>query len=231
MSPKSSTDHTGRSPAKTRTHPRTPWDLRRGQRTRPAGKGEARNTLRTLSQLREWAHRDSNPEPRDYESPALTIELWARGAHDTRASAGGKGGAWSENEWCPRSKPRVLEHSSIRDNTKPRVFEYSSRSMIPIFPLGHDSVATGCHRPRTPKPMKSMRSHEILDTQPIEGGVPFSSNGLRECLEIGSEAIAWGQPSEQPESDSLRRGKGMGMFIYRGGAGGRLRRRLRPRCS
>jgi len=22
-----------------------------------------------------WAHWDSNPEPRDYESPALTIEL------------------------------------------------------------------------------------------------------------------------------------------------------------
>jgi len=25
-----------------------------------------------------WAHRDSNPEPRDYESLALTVELWAR---------------------------------------------------------------------------------------------------------------------------------------------------------
>jgi hypothetical protein len=25
-----------------------------------------------------WAHQDSNLEPRDYESPALTIELWAR---------------------------------------------------------------------------------------------------------------------------------------------------------
>jgi hypothetical protein len=25
-----------------------------------------------------WAHRDSNPGPRDYESPALTAELWAR---------------------------------------------------------------------------------------------------------------------------------------------------------
>ncbi len=25
-----------------------------------------------------WAHRDLNPEPADYESDALTIELWAR---------------------------------------------------------------------------------------------------------------------------------------------------------
>jgi len=66
-------------------------------------------------------------------------------------------------------------------------------------------------------------ANEILDTQPVEGGVPFSSNGLRECLQIGSEAIDWGQPSEQPESGNLRRGKGMGMFIYRGGAGGRRR--------
>ncbi|MCH7802045.1 MAG: molybdopterin-dependent oxidoreductase, partial [Chloroflexi bacterium] len=70
-------------------------------------------------------------------------------------------------------------------------------------------------------------ANEILDTQPVEGGVPFSSNGLRECLQIGAEAISWGQPSEQPESGNLRRGKGMGMFIYRGGAGGRSIARMR----
>jgi xanthine dehydrogenase molybdenum-binding subunit len=70
-------------------------------------------------------------------------------------------------------------------------------------------------------------ANQILDTQPVEGGVPFSSNGLRECLEIGSEAIGWGQPSEQPEAGNLHRGKGMGMFIYRGGAGGRSIARMR----
>ncbi|HCH09288.1 MAG TPA: hypothetical protein DEW32_08850, partial [Dehalococcoidia bacterium] len=70
-------------------------------------------------------------------------------------------------------------------------------------------------------------ANEVLDTQPVEGGVPFSSNGLRECLQIGSEAIDWGQPSERPESGNLRRGKGMGMFIYRGGAGGRSIARMR----
>jgi len=70
-------------------------------------------------------------------------------------------------------------------------------------------------------------ANEVLDTQPVEGGVPFSSNGLRECLQRGSEAIDWGQPSERPESVNLRRGKGMGMFIYRGGAGGRSIARMR----
>lgn len=70
-------------------------------------------------------------------------------------------------------------------------------------------------------------ANEILDTQPVEGGVPFSSNGLRECLQIGAEAIGWGQPSEQSESGNLRRGKGMSMFIYRGGAGGRSIARMR----
>ena len=70
-------------------------------------------------------------------------------------------------------------------------------------------------------------ANEVLDTQPVEGGVPFSSNGLKECLQIGSEAIDWGQLSEQPESGNLRRGKGMGMFIYRGGAGGRSIARMR----
>src|SRR5690348_7421258 len=33
-----------------------------------------------------WAHWDSNPEPRDYESLALTVELWAR-TFIVRASA------------------------------------------------------------------------------------------------------------------------------------------------
>ena len=29
-----------------------------------------------------WAHQDSNLGPRDYESPALTAELWARRGHE-----------------------------------------------------------------------------------------------------------------------------------------------------
>ena len=35
-----------------------------------------RNPSKILNQSK-WAHRDSNPEPTDYESAALTVELWA----------------------------------------------------------------------------------------------------------------------------------------------------------
>ena len=34
-------------------------------------------------------------------------------------------------------------------------------------------------------------ANEIIDTQPLEGGIPFSSNGLRECIERGAEAFGW----------------------------------------
>lgn len=62
---------------------------------------------------------------------------------------------------------------------------------------------------------------EIIDTQPIEGGIPFSSNGLRQCLDLGSEAIGWNDRHQRnaDKSGSRRRGVGMGMFIYRGGPG------------
>jgi CO/xanthine dehydrogenase Mo-binding subunit len=68
--------------------------------------------------------------------------------------------------------------------------------------------------------------NEIMDTQPVEGGVPFSSNGLRECIEKGAEAFGW--DVELPKTDGpIRRGKGMAIFIYRGGAGGRSIARMR----
>ena len=67
---------------------------------------------------------------------------------------------------------------------------------------------------------------EIIDTQPLEGGIPFSSNGLRECIERGAEAFGWNEP--QPVSEGhLKRGRGMAMFIYRGGPGGRSLARMR----
>jgi CO/xanthine dehydrogenase Mo-binding subunit len=60
---------------------------------------------------------------------------------------------------------------------------------------------------------------QIVDSQPIEGGIPFSSYGLEECLTRGAEAFGWDQPLEQPADSSKRRGKGMSMMIYRGGPG------------
>ncbi len=32
---------------------------------------------------------------------------------------------------------------------------------------------------------------QIIDSQPVEGGIPFSSNGLEQCLLLGAEAFGW----------------------------------------
>ena len=75
---------------------------------------------------------------------------------------------------------------------------------------------------------------QVIDSQPLEGGIPFSSNGLRQCLELGAEAFGWREypnvpsPSggglgwgRSPEADNpaLKRGRGMSIMIYRGGPG------------
>ncbi len=60
----------------------------------------------------------------------------------------------------------------------------------------------------------------VIDSQPLEGGIPFSSNGLQQCLERGSEAFGWRDyRPEQPADPALKRGRGMSMMIYRGGPG------------
>ena len=66
--------------------------------------------------------------------------------------------------------------------------------------------------------------NEIVETQPSEGGIPFSSNGLSECLTLGAEKIGWDQPVNgigESSSKSIKRGRGMSMFLYRGGPGGK----------
>ena len=77
---------------------------------------------------------------------------------------------------------------------------------------------------------------QIVDTQPVEGGIPFSSNGLEQCLRLGAEAFGWSfSPLAQPPdasngvsdgggerregSVSKKRGQGLSMLIYRGGPG------------
>ncbi len=71
--------------------------------------------------------------------------------------------------------------------------------------------------------------NEVMDTQPVEGGVPFSSNGLHECLVRGAEAIGWRErrPTHADADNPLKIGFGMAMFVYRGGPGGRSSVRLR----
>lgn len=61
----------------------------------------------------------------------------------------------------------------------------------------------------------------LLPDEPVEGGVSFSSNGLRECLLAGAEQIDWRQ-RRQPHGSAtgpLRRGLGLAMGIYKGGVG------------
>ena len=62
---------------------------------------------------------------------------------------------------------------------------------------------------------------QIIDSQPVEGGLPFSSNGLEECLRLGAEAFGWEQHRNPPEASDnpLRTGQGMSIMIYRGGPG------------
>ncbi len=62
---------------------------------------------------------------------------------------------------------------------------------------------------------------EIVDGQPLEGGIPFSSNGLAECLSRGAAEFGWADPFERndPTDPFIRRGRGMSMMIYRGGVG------------
>ncbi len=64
---------------------------------------------------------------------------------------------------------------------------------------------------------------QIIDVQPVEGGIPFSSHGLEECLSKGAEAIGWRERRRlvSTASGSVKTGLGMSMVIYRGGPGSR----------
>jgi xanthine dehydrogenase molybdenum-binding subunit len=60
---------------------------------------------------------------------------------------------------------------------------------------------------------------ELVPDQPVEGGVPFSSNGLRECILQGAERIGW-RDRRAPNgsaSGSMRRGIGVALGNYKGG--------------
>ncbi|HWP58143.1 MAG TPA: xanthine dehydrogenase family protein molybdopterin-binding subunit [Candidatus Acidoferrales bacterium] len=61
---------------------------------------------------------------------------------------------------------------------------------------------------------------EIVPAQPIEGGIPFSSNYLRECLEEGAKRIGWKPRPGGPRkllADGKYRGMGLAACIYKTG--------------
>jgi CO/xanthine dehydrogenase Mo-binding subunit len=73
---------------------------------------------------------------------------------------------------------------------------------------------------------------ELIPDQPVEGGVPFSSNGLRDCILQGAERIGWRQ-RRQPTGTAtgpIRHGIGMALGNYKGGGNvnGEARVRVTP---
>jgi xanthine dehydrogenase molybdenum-binding subunit len=61
---------------------------------------------------------------------------------------------------------------------------------------------------------------ELVPPQPIEGGIPFSSYGLRQCLEEGATKFGW-EPrvgrSNPDQVGPVKRGSGMAASIYQTG--------------
>ena len=75
-------------------------------------------------------------------------------------------------------------------------------------------------RPEGQPGQRTTPPDRVIDSQPLEGGIPFSSNGLQQCLELGAEAFGWRDyRPEQPSDPALKRGRGMAIMIYRGGPG------------
>jgi len=60
---------------------------------------------------------------------------------------------------------------------------------------------------------------ELVPDQPVEGGVPFSSNGLRDCILQGAEAVGWRARRQRNgvAPGDVVRGIGMALGNYKGG--------------
>ncbi|MGE5215532.1 MAG: xanthine dehydrogenase family protein molybdopterin-binding subunit [Chloroflexota bacterium] len=61
---------------------------------------------------------------------------------------------------------------------------------------------------------------QLIPAQPIEGGVPFSSNLLAQCLRAGAERIGWKARPDGPRKrliDGKYRGMGLAACIYKTG--------------
>ena len=76
-------------------------------------------------------------------------------------------------------------------------------------------------RPKGQPGVRTSPPDQIVDSQPVEGGIPFSSNALAQCLELGADAFGWnstrtGHDSADPDK---KIGRGMSMMVYRGGPG------------
>lgn len=65
---------------------------------------------------------------------------------------------------------------------------------------------------------KYVPTNAFVEAQPVQGGIPFSSNGLHECLEKGAAAIGWSRRQKNGSATGTkRRGIGCACFIYQTG--------------
>ncbi len=75
-------------------------------------------------------------------------------------------------------------------------------------------------RPEGQPGRRQSSDEEIVSAQPIEGGIPFSSNFLAECLEVGAKKIGWKPRTHGPRKltvNGKQRGMGMACCIYKTG--------------
>jgi xanthine dehydrogenase molybdenum-binding subunit len=89
--------------------------------------------------------------------------------------------------------------------------------------LGMDPLAfrlLNCVGPEGQPGQRTTPVDSLIPAQPIEGGVPFSSNLLSQCLEAGAERIGWKARPNGPRRllrDGKYRGMGLAACIYKTG--------------
>ncbi len=65
-----------------------------------------------------------------------------------------------------------------------------------------------------------LRLKNLTNLSQARGGIPYTSTGLRECLEEGAEAFGWAEASSKPKSEGpIVRGAGMASCLWIAGAG------------
>jgi xanthine dehydrogenase molybdenum-binding subunit len=87
-----------------------------------------------------------------------------------------------------------------------------------IDPL--DFRLRNCVRPEGQPGKRATPADSIMPAQPIEGGVPFSSNLLIECLKAGAQRIGWKPRPNGPHKRLVNgkyRGMGLAACIYKTG--------------
>lgn len=65
-----------------------------------------------------------------------------------------------------------------------------------------------------------LRLQNLTDVSQARGGMPYTSTGLRECLENGAEEFGWQEAKHETKDDDVARGVGMASCLWIAGSGG-----------